>query len=63
MNQPQFVVVKNHENQYSVWSADSPVPSGWYLQDKKGTRDECLEYIRQVWTDMTPASLKNGLGT
>ena len=61
MENPQFVVVKNHENQYSIWSINRPLPAGWIAQDMKGSKDECLEYIRQVWTDMAPASLRNAV--
>jgi MbtH protein len=59
MDQFQFVVVKNGEGQYSIWAADRPIPAGWASQGKSGTKEECLSYIREVWTDMAPASLRN----
>lgn len=57
MNPEQYVVVYNHENQYSIWAADRPIPQGWTAPGMHGSKDECLAHIREVWTDMRPASL------
>jgi MbtH protein len=57
---PYFVVV-NHEEQYSIWCADSPPPSGWRVVGEPGTRTECLDHIERVWTDMRPLSLRRRL--
>ena len=51
-------VVVNDEEQYSVWPLDRDNPAGWRDAGKTGTKAECLEYIRQVWTDMRPRSLR-----
>ncbi|TDD01515.1 MbtH family NRPS accessory protein [Nonomuraea deserti] len=53
-----YVVVMNHEEQYSIWSADMDVPAGWTPVGHRGSREECLEYIEQVWTDLRPLSLR-----
>jgi MbtH protein len=53
-----YRVVVNHEEQYSIWRADSDNPLGWRDGGKTGTKLECLEYIKSVWTDMTPLSLR-----
>jgi MbtH protein len=58
MDQSAFVVVRNREGQHSIWAADLPIPAGWVSGGKSGTREECLDYIREVWTDMAPASLR-----
>jgi MbtH protein len=55
---PPFVVVANHEDQYSIWPDGKPLPAGWRLAGRAGTRAECLEWIEATWTDMTPASLR-----
>lgn len=55
MTERQYRVVFNAEGQYSVWAADQPVPAGWRPDGKTGARDECLEWIDEVWTDMRPA--------
>jgi MbtH protein len=56
-----YVVVRNHEEQYSVWWADREVPAGWEVVGSSGTKDECLDYIEEVWTDMRPLSLRRWL--
>ena len=53
-----FQAVVNDEEQYSIWPADRPLPDGWRAVGKSGTRQECLTFIREVWTDMRPASLR-----
>jgi len=56
-----YEVVVNHEEQYSIWPAQRPVPNGWRTVGKTATKDECLQYIREVWTDMRPLSLRQSM--
>ena len=53
-----YTVVMNHEEQYSIWPADRELPLGWQSVGKTGSKQECLDYIREVWTDMRPLSLR-----
>jgi MbtH protein len=53
-----FKVVVNHEEQYSIWPADRENPPGWRDGGKTGDKNECLDYIKSVWTDMRPLSLR-----
>ena len=53
-----YKVVVNHEEQYSIWPADRENPLGWRDVDKSGSKTECLAYIKEVWTDMRPLSLR-----
>ena len=53
-----YKVVMNHEEQYSIWPAERENALGWREAGKTGTRQECLDYIQQVWTDMRPLSLR-----
>jgi MbtH protein len=53
-----YKVVVNHEEQYSIWPADRENPLGWRDVGKSGTKTECLAYIKEVWTDMMPLSLR-----
>ena len=53
-----FVVVTNHEDQYSIWFADQEVPAGWTPEGTVGSKQDCLEHIDAVWTDMRPRSLR-----
>lgn len=54
----QYLVVLNDEEQYSIWAADRPLPAGWRAEGFSGSRQECLDHIDQVWTDMRPRSLR-----
>lgn len=57
-DQTIFKVVVNHEEQYSIWPAGRENPLGWKDAGKCGTETECLAYIKEVWTDMRPLSLR-----
>jgi MbtH protein len=48
----------NHEEQYSIWRADRENPLGWKDAGKVGMKAGCLTYIKEVWTDMRPLSLR-----
>jgi MbtH protein len=53
-----YKVVVNHEEQYSIWPADRENPLGWKDGGKVGPKADCLAYIKEVWTDMRPLSLR-----
>jgi MbtH protein len=53
-----YKAVVNHEEQYSIWPADRENPRGWRDAGKTGRKDECLSWIKDVWTDMRPLSLR-----
>ena len=57
-DQTIYKVVVNHEEQYSIWPAGRENPLGWKDAGKSGTKAECLAYIKEVWTDMRPLSLR-----
>ena len=54
----QYKVVINHEEQYSIWPVDRENPAGWKDVGKAGSKQECLDHIEEVWTDMRPLSLR-----
>jgi MbtH protein len=53
-----YRVVRNDEEQYSIWPVDRELPLGWHAEGTEGSRTECLEHIGRIWTDMRPASLR-----
>lgn len=53
-----YKVVVNHEEQYSIWPAERENALGWIDAGKSGPKAECLAYIKEVWTDMRPLSLR-----
>lgn len=58
----QFRVVINHEEQYSIWPDDMENAIGWQDAGPRGTKQHCLAYIGDVWTDMRPLSLRKAMG-
>ncbi|MEU3451063.1 MbtH family protein [Streptomyces thermolilacinus] len=57
----EYQVVLNDEEQYSIWRTDRPLPAGWHAEGTTGSRQECLDHIGRVWTDMRPLSLRRHL--
>ncbi len=56
-----YKVVLNHEEQYSIWPAERENPPGWRDAGRSGPKAECLAYIKEVWTDMRPLSLRRSM--
>ena len=59
----EYTVVVNDEEQYSIWFVDRDLPAGWREAGSSGTKDECLAYISEVWTDMRPLSLRKAMAS
>jgi MbtH protein len=57
-NEPHFKVLINDEEQYSLWEENWPNPCGWRETGKSGSRQQCVDYVDEVWTDMRPLSLR-----
>jgi MbtH protein len=53
-----YKVVVNHEQQYSIYPVDRANPLGWNDAGKTGPKADCLAYVKEVWTDMRPLSLR-----
>jgi uncharacterized protein YbdZ (MbtH family) len=53
-----YRVVKNHEEQYSIWPLGKDLPLGWVDAGFDGGKQSCLDHIETVWTDMRPLSLR-----
>lgn len=53
-----YKVVVNQEEQYSIWPANRENALGWRDVGKSGSKVQCLAYIKEVWIDMRPLSLR-----
>jgi MbtH protein len=51
-----FFVLVNDEGQHSLWPAFAEVPAGWTSVHGEATRQECLAYVEENWTDLRPKS-------
>jgi MbtH protein len=58
----KFTVVVNDEEQHSIWPTELDMPAGWRALGKTGTKEECVSYIDEVWTDIRPLSVRRALG-
>jgi MbtH protein len=56
-----YKVVVNHEGQYSIWPAERENPAGWKDGGRSGSKAECLAYVKEVWTDMRPLTLRTNM--
>ncbi|MEM9484546.1 MAG: MbtH family NRPS accessory protein [Cyanobacteria bacterium P01_F01_bin.116] len=56
-----YRVVISDEERYSIWPEYKEIPWGWRADGKLGTKQECLDYISEVWTDMRPLSLRKAM--
>ncbi|KOX08885.1 MbtH family NRPS accessory protein [Nocardiopsis sp. NRRL B-16309] len=58
MSENEMKVLVNDEEQYSLWPSYLDVPAGWEDTGVSGSREDCLAYVKEVWTDMRPRSLR-----
>jgi amino acid adenylation domain-containing protein len=49
-----FVALVNREGQYSLWPGRLDAPPGWRVAHPMSSRQECLDYINEHWTDIRP---------
>jgi len=57
----EYLVLVNHELQFSLWPSFLSIPAGWSVVGPKGKRSECLDWIDSNWTDMRPKSLRDAM--
>ncbi len=47
-------VLVNDAGQYSLWPARLDLPPGWCVAYAASTRQDCLDYVAEHWTDIRP---------
>lgn len=52
-----FLVLRNTEDQRSLWPGFAPVPDGWTVEHGPDSRQACLDHVEEHWQDMRPRSL------
>jgi MbtH protein len=55
--QDGFMVLLNDEGQYSIWPDQREIPTGWNKAGYSGSKEACISYVDEIWTDMRPKSL------
>jgi MbtH protein len=53
----RYLVLVNDEGQHSLWPNFAAVPAGWTTVFGEDSRQACLDYVTDSWTDMRPISL------
>ncbi|MFE3386017.1 MbtH family protein [Streptomyces anulatus] len=56
-----FRVLRNDEDQHSLWPEFATVPTGWRVVHGPADRAACLAYVEENWTDLRPASLRRAM--
>ncbi|GAA2313637.1 MbtH family protein [Actinomadura sp. NPDC048955] len=57
-----YLVLVNGEGQHSLWPSFAEVPAGWTVAKDEDTRQACLDFVNENWTDMRPKSLIEAMG-
>ena len=55
----EYICLINEEEQYQIWFAWKEIQLGWNQVGSKGIKEEVLKYVKEVWTDMRPKSLRD----
>lgn len=56
-----YAVLRNADHQHSLWPADMDVPEGWDVVKPADTREACLAFVEENWTDMRPRTLATAM--
>jgi uncharacterized protein YbdZ (MbtH family) len=56
-----FFVLVNDEEQHSLWPTFADIPNGWSVVYGEASRQACLDFIEENWTDIRPRSLRERL--
>jgi MbtH protein len=56
-NEGRFRVLVNDEGQHSLWPSFADTPAGWTVAKEEDSRQACLSYVEENWTDIRPLSL------
>ncbi len=59
----RFVVLVNDEEQHSLWPSFAEIPAGWRTIFGEDTREACVAYVEEHWTDLRPKSLRDRMDT
>ncbi len=51
-----YKVLINDEEEYTIWPAHRQTPPGWKEEGIAGSKEACVAYIHEVWTDLRPLS-------
>ncbi|MEU4805366.1 MbtH family NRPS accessory protein [Actinosynnema sp. NPDC023587] len=53
-----YHVVRNDEDQHSIWPRGRTLPEGWHEVGFSGSEEDCLAEVERRWTDLRPLSAR-----
>jgi MbtH protein len=56
-----FLVLRNDEDQHSLWPAFADVPAGWRVAYGEAGGAACQDYVDDNWPDMRPKGLREAV--
>ena len=56
-----FIVLRNEDEQYSLWPSEKEIPDGWTEVMPPSTKAACLAFVEENWTDMRPKRLRDAM--
>lgn len=56
--QGRYFVLVNDEDQHSLWPSFIEIPAGWRSVFGADSREACLVYVEEHWTDLRPKSIR-----
>ena len=59
--QGTFYVLRNAEDQHSLWPTFAELPEGWQVVFGESARADCLAFVEEKWTDLRPRSLREAM--
>ncbi len=54
-----FRVIRNAEEQCSLWPAGQLIPAGWSSVHGPASREDCTQWVDTHWQDLRPRSLRD----
>jgi uncharacterized protein YbdZ (MbtH family) len=58
----EYAVLRNQQDQHSLWPAAIDAPAGWTAVHGPASRDDCLAYVHENWTDIRPKDVAEFIG-
>ncbi len=56
-----FTVIVSQEGQFTIWQQDRELLPGWRAVGQSGTKQECIDYIQEVWTAPPQKNLRDNI--
>ena len=53
--QGQFYILRNEQQQYSLWPHHCALPKGWSVECPPQSLEACNAWLAENWSTLTPA--------